>query len=113
MKKILWIAVFLLTSPVWAGPGHGHSHGHSHSHREISKKTTVKAGKYHIKKLIEAKKIDPSWKDAKHASSEKKKFGHRTEWVAIFTNKKGVKGKKLYVFMKLSGNFVAANFTGK
>ena len=44
---------------------------------------------------------------------ELKIFGKKTEWVVTFDNEKGVKGKKLYIFLKLSGEFVAANFTGK
>ena len=42
-----------------------------------------------------------------------KKFGKKTEWVVTFNNKKGLKGKKLFIFLKLNGDFVAANFTGK
>ena len=58
-------------------------------------------------------KIDKSWINAKHEKSIKKKYAKRTEWIVTFLNENGVKGKKLYIFLKLNGEFVAANFTGK
>ena len=111
MKLLTIIFALYVSTIAYAGPGGGHSHGHSH-HR-ISKEKTIVVGKSHIDRLIKAGKIDTSWKDAKHAKSEKKKFGKRIEWVVTFDNEKGVKGKKLYIFLKTSGKFVAANFTGK
>ena len=42
-----------------------------------------------------------------------KKFLSQTEWVVTFTNEKNVKKKKLYIFLKLNGEYIAANFTGK
>ncbi len=115
MKKILLIAITLLSVSAFAGKGHSHSHGgHSHSHGEkkISKVKTIEIGKKEIKRLIKLKKLDSSWSSAVHVDSVKKKFSGKTEWVVTFTNEKGVKGKKLYVFLKLSGKFIAANFTG-
>ena len=71
------------------------------------------AGQFHVERLVKAGKIDSTWTKAVFDKSEKKKFGKKTEWVVTFNNKKGVKGKKLYIFLKLDGEFVAANFTGK
>ena len=79
----------------------------------VSKEKTKEIGMFHIERLIKAEKLNASWKDSKYNNSEKKKFGDKTEWVVTFDNEKGVKGKKLYIFLKLSGEFVAANFTGK
>lgn len=109
MKSLLLIATLVLSMTSFAGPGHGHSHGAP----AISKEKTVEIGKYHVQRLIKNKKLDVSWKNAKYDSSEKKTFGKKTEWLVIFNNDKGIKGKKLYIFLKLSGEFVAANFTGK
>ena len=111
MRILVMIVTLTLTSISFAGPGGGHSHGHSHSHDApaISKDKTEEIGRYHIKRLIKSEKIDASWSDSKFGESVMKKG----EWLVTFDNEKGVKGKKLYIFLKKSGEFVAANFTGK
>ncbi len=115
MKYLLLIGALTLSFSSFAGPGGGHSHGHAHSHSKesISKEKTVEIGRYYIERLVKSGKIDASWKSSTFAKSEKKKFGKKMEWVVTFDNEKGVKGKKLFIFLKLSGEFVAANFTGK
>ncbi|MFT6071007.1 MAG: hypothetical protein ACJAT2_002856 [Bacteriovoracaceae bacterium] len=110
--KLLFILITLsLTSLSFAGPGGGHSHGHGHSHGapKIKKERTGVIGRTHIERLVKAKKIEASWINSKFDKSVMKK----NEWVVTFDNEKGVKGKKLYIFLKDSGEFVAANFTGK
>ena len=114
ISLMLIMAVFSLSS--YAGPGSGHSHGHGHSHgnqKVISKAKTISVGRYHVKRLVKAGKIDKSWLQSIHDKSIEKKYGKRIEWVVTFDNARGVKGKKLYIFLKLSGDFVAANFSGK
>lgn len=117
MKILLFIQLLALSSLVFAGPGHKHSHGKGHHHKhsgpEISKEKTQKIGKKHIKRLIQDGKINSSWSTATYKNSEKKKFNGVDEWVVTFQNTDGVKGKVLYIFLKLDGKFVAANFTGK
>ena len=66
-----------------------------------------------IRVLIFQEKIDKSWENAKFENAEIKETKSVKEWLVTFTNEKGVKGKKLYIFLKLNGDFVAANFTGK
>ena len=106
--KILTILMVLTLTPIsFAGPG-----GHGHSHEKapvITKEKTSEIGRFHIKRLVKAKKIDSSWNKSKFNKSEMKK----NEWLVTFDNEKGIKGKKLYIFLKKSGEFVAANFTGK
>ncbi len=113
MKKILILTTLVLSSISFAGSGHDHSHGHGHSHEAVSKDKTKELGKKHVERLVKAGKLNASWKSATYIKSVKKKFGKRTEWVVSFKNDKGVKGKNLYIFLKLSGTFVAANFSGK
>ncbi len=115
MKLLFTTLSLIISLSVFAGPGGGHSHTHGHSHEApaIKKEKTSELGKFHIERLIKAKKIEDSWKQANYSGSEKKKFGKRTEWVVTFDNEKGIKGKKLYIFLTLSGDFIAANFTGK
>ena len=115
MKNLFIIGALIFSFSSFAGPGGGHSHGHGHSHskKSVSKEKTGEIGRYHVDRLVKAGKIDASWKSSTFDKSEKKIFGKKTEWVVTFDNEKGVKGKKLYIFLKLSGEFVAANFTGK
>lgn len=114
MKNLLIIGALIFSFSSFAGPGGGHSHGHGHSHskKDISKEKTGEIGRYHVDRLVKSGKIDASWKSSTFDKSEKKTFGKKTEWVVTFDNEKGFKGKKLYIFLKLSGEFVAANFTG-
>jgi hypothetical protein len=114
MKYIL-ISIFTLFSvQSFAGDGHGHSHGsdghgHSHKRREIKKERTGVIGRIQVERLVNEKKLDASWKNA----SFEKSVLIKGEWLVTFKNDKGVKGSKLYIFLKKSGEFVAANFTGK
>ena len=66
-----------------------------------------------VKRLVSVKKVDASWADAKLKSMEKKNSEGKWEWLATFENGAAAKDKLLYVFLKPSGEFVAANFTGK
>ena len=109
MKTLILLTSLILSTVSFAGAGHGHSHAAP----AVSKEKIQEIGKHHIERLVKAGKLDASWKEASFDKSEKKKFGKKTEWIVTFNNKKGVKGKKLYIFLKLSGKFVAANFTGK
>lgn len=115
MKSLFLIVTLVLSASSFAGPGGGHSHGHSHGHskKAVSKEQTKELGKKEIARLVKKGKLDASWIHGTFANSEKKKFGKKTEWVVTYDNQKGVKGKKLYLFLSLSGKFVAANFTGK
>ena len=113
--KLLLVLLLGLSFSAFAGPGHGHSHGgHGHGHaKKVSKEKTKMIGMTHVNRLVKKGKLDKSWKEAKYDSTIQKVFGGRKEWVATFTNDKGVKGKKLYIFLTLSGRFLGANFTGK
>lgn len=113
--KYLLISLFVLLSVrSFAGDGHGHSHGsdghgHSHKKREVKKERTGVIGRIQVERLVNEKKLDASWKK----SSFDKSVLKDGEWLVTFKNEKGIKGKKLYIFLKKSGEFVAANFTGK
>lgn len=111
MKALLFLITLSIITPSFAGSDHSHGNGHSHSHapRETKKETTGVIGRTHIERLVKLEKLDASWKKAIFEKSIMKK----NEWVVTFNNEKGVKGKKLYIFLKKSGEFVAANFSGK
>ena len=109
MKILIITFLVILSSTSFAGPGHGHSHGKP----AISKEKTGEIGRYHVERLIKAGKIDVSWKSSTFDKSEKEDFLGKMEWIVTFKNEKGVKGKKLFIFLNESGEFIAANFTGK
>lgn len=115
MKNTIYVILLItFANFVYAGGNHKHGHGHSHKHDEktiLVGKSKVIAEK-EIIRLVSSGKLDKSWKTAKYDKSIKKKFGKNTEWVVTFNNEKGVKGKTLYVFLKISGEFIAANFSG-
>lgn len=116
MKTFLVLSALLFSTVTLAGKGHGHSHGpHAHA---ISKEKTKEIGLAKIKEFItkgtkKGAKLDASWNKSTYLNSEKKMFSGHQEWVVSFRNEKGVKGKTLYIFLKLSGDFIAVNFTGK
>lgn len=113
MKVITLIIVLVFGSVSFAGSGHGHSHGHAHGKAAVTKNKAKTLSQSHVGRLIKLSKIDASWSKATFDKIEKKEFGKKKEWVATFNNKKGIKGKKLYIFLSTKGEFVAANFTGK
>ncbi len=117
MKVLLFLISMVISTVVFAGSdhSHGHSHGHSHSHSKkmVKAEQTQQLARVEIERLIKSKKLDASWSSALYEKSIKKSFHKKNEWVVTFTNEKGVKAKKLYIFLKLTGEFVAANFSGK
>ena len=113
MKTLVSIIAITFCTVSYAGDGHSHGHGHTHAAPEMDVKKAQETGQFHVNRLVKSQKIDASWSNATLDKAERKKFDKKTEWVVTFNNDKGVKGKKLYIFLELNGKFVAANFTGK
>ena len=91
-----------------------HPDHHEAPRPEISEDKAKARAKEEVDRLAAKNEIDPSWKDAGRLTAiEKKTVGKRWEWRATFQNDKVEEKKVLYVFLKSSGEFVAANFTGK
>ena len=95
--------------------GGGHDHGHGHSHEPVNQATANSKATKIIASFIKQKTLDKSWAGTTVSSSEKKMFNGRQEWVVSFINEKvaDTKKRKLYVFLTLSGDYIAANYTGK
>jgi hypothetical protein len=115
MNIFIFVTALALCLSTFAGPGHGHGHGHDHDHAApvASKEKIGEIGRHHVERLLKKNKLDKSWKNAAFNKSEIKSFSGKKEWVVTFKNEKGVKGKKLYIFLKTTGEFIAANFSGK
>ena len=95
--------------------GSGHDHGHSHAQTPVSQETVEENAGKAIASLVVTGKIDKSWESITASSFEKKDYSGRSEWVVVFINEKiaDPARKKLYVFLTLGGEYIAANFTGK
>jgi hypothetical protein len=112
----LIFAFFFFSPPILAGTNHdhGHDHGHSHASEAINQEDVKQKAADIVTSLIKKNKIDSSWATIAAYSAEKKKFDHRIEWVVIFNNDKitDTDKQKLYIFLTLNGDYIAANHTG-
>ena len=107
MKKFLTILSFVL-SFVFSMPVHAHS-DHHHGPPALKETAALEVATLHVKELVAKGKLTKDWESSKHLKTEKRAYKGTREWVVSFKNKKQI----LYVFMSLSGQFFAANFTGK
>ena len=113
LAAALVLSSLLFGAPVMAGSGH--DHGHSHSSTPVSQdKVGVKAAEI-VAALVNRNKLDKSWQSIKASSVEKITVQGNPEWVVVFVDKNitDVEKQKLYVFLTLGGDYIAANFTGK
>lgn len=113
--RTLLLGVILGLPSVTVMAGGGHDHGHSHSHTPVTQMTAkIEAAKV-VAALVKRSKLDKSWASISASSIEKKVFKGRSEWVAVFVNNKitDKDKRKLYVFLNLGGDYIAANYTGK
>lgn len=115
LATTLVLSSLLFGTPAIAGSGHDHGHSHSHAQAPVNKEVAEKNAGEAIDSLVSKGKLDESWKSVTASSSEKKNFNGRTEWVVIYVNKEiaDTARQKLYVFLTLSGEYIAANHTGK
>ena len=113
--KILLPGLFLSLCSATAMAGSGHDHGHSHSHAPVNQATAITNATEIVASLVKRNKLDESWASIMPSSIEKKGFKGDMEWVAVFVNDKitDTDKRKLYVFLSLGGDYIAANFTGE
>lgn len=80
----------------------------------VDMKTAVKTAKIVVDKLAKGEKIDKSWLNIKAKSAKIRQYPHGTEWVVAFKNPQMKKQSRqiLYIFLTISGKYVAANYTG-
>ena len=108
------LVIFLLltflsfAAPVMAGSDHGHSHD------PVDQVTAKINAAKNVASLVKRKKLDESWTSVEASSAEQKVFKGSPEWVVIFVNDKiaDINKQKLYVFLSLGGEYIAANYTG-
>jgi hypothetical protein len=103
-------ALAFVPPTAWA---HGSNSGHSH--KPLSRSQAVDAAKRIVKKMTNDRAVDASWTGATVAGAEKKVRDERAEWVVTLTNSKIADAEKrtLYVFMTETGDYIAANHSGR
>src|SRR5215207_456328 len=84
-------------------------HKHEAARPEIDEQRARDRAKQEVDRLVAIKKLDSSWKTSTATSLEKKSRKQGWEWLATFENQAAAKEKILYLFLKPSGEFVAAN----
>lgn len=101
--------------PAMAGSDHDHGHGHSHSSMPVSQEQAQKNATEIVAAYVDKDKLEKSWASIEASSIEKITVQGNPEWKVIFMNKdiSDTDKKKLYVFLTLDGEYIAANFTGK
>ena len=115
MKSIVTfclLVLFVAPSPVFAGAGH--NHGPKRQQIAITEAEAAKRAAKMVEVLASEQKIDASWVGIKESSVEQKKFNNIKEWQVVYNND-GIEDPSkriLFVFLSLSGEYIAANYTG-
>lgn len=92
---------------VAAHPGHDKS---------ITQDEAVQRANAEIARLVESSKLERSWAlNAKLQTADLRAKGSAKEWALTFANDKATDAAKrtLFVFLSESGEYLAANFTGR
>ncbi len=98
--------LFALTATtVHAGAGHDHA-------VELTQTQVLEKASGFVASIVEKGKLDDSWTEIK---PQDPKENSRHEWVVAFFNpaEKDNDKQTLYMFLTMSGEYIAANFTGK
>ena len=108
---LLGFTLSLFTFATMAGSGHDHGH----SHAPVNQATATTNATEIVVALVKRNKLEESWASITPSSVEKKVFNGNPEWVAVFVNDKitDTDKRKLYVFLTLGGDYIAANYTGE
>lgn len=106
------VATLAFAPAAFAGGGGG---CHFHGNAPIKETILVGCASEYKDGLASNGKIDPSWKGVKLDKAETVEGKNMKEWKFTFKNpaEKDAAKQTLYMFYTLTGNFIAANFTGK
>jgi hypothetical protein len=110
---LLTIAIALFSGSVLSGSGH--DHGHGHSHEPVTQQQAEQIASRMVSSLTKNGVIDKTWGGTKVEKSEQKTFDGRPEWVVSYKNEKvsDLQKRTLYIFLTLTGEYLAANYTGQ
>jgi hypothetical protein len=116
MKKLLMITIITAslgaTDLVLADERSG---CHFHGNKAASSETVAGCALQRKEILIKNGKIDKSWQPISQDKIEQVEGKKGKEWMVTFQdpNAKDKTKETLYMFFTTTGNFIAANFTGK
>lgn len=107
---ILFIFIATTAIPSFGGPNHN-GQGHDHA-GELSESLILEKALGFVATIVEQGRLDASWSQIKPKKAQK---NDRHEWVISFFNPeiKDPQKQTLYLFLGLSGEYIAANFIGK
>lgn len=105
-------AAFAFAPAAFAGGG---SNCHFHGNAPAKESVVAGCAKEQVNALVANGKIEKSWKSAPLEKAETVEGKSMKEWKLTFKNPDAADANKktLYVFFTLTGNFIAANFTGR
>ena len=116
MKKLVSIATLLLSiSTVPAAFAGGDGKCHFHGSTPAKEPVVVGCANSYKDALVGKGKLNASWKNAALINSEVVDGKDKKEWKLSFKNaaEKDASKQTLYLFYTLTGNFIAANFSGR
>ena len=113
--RTLFALAFALTLALSPTLAVAHGPGARHSHKPLSQSEAVDAAKKVVKTMVSEKAVDPSWTKASVSGAEKRAREDKTEWVVILDNTavSDESKRRLYVFLSETGEYLAANHSGR
>lgn len=116
MKHIISIAVLsfaaTLAAPAMAAEGSG---CHFHGYKPAAEATVIDCASKLKMQLVQSGKLSASWQTVRHEKIEAVEGKKGKEWRVTFKNpaEQDKTKETLYMFYALTGNYIAANFSGK
>ena len=88
--------------------------GTDHSHDPVTQQQAEQVATQIVSTMVKQGVIEESWDGTAVQVSEQKVFSGRTEWVVSYRNDAVSDPSKrtLYIFLTLTGDYIAANYTG-
>jgi hypothetical protein len=106
----------LATIPVRAQPAmHSHNGGPAHSHSAVDRTQAEAHAQQIMLRMITRGIVEGSWRNVPPETAEIRQYATSSEWVVTFRNNEVADPAKrvIYVFLTQTGDYVAANYTGR
>ena len=106
-------AVLFMAAP-FINSAYAHGSSGSHSHESVTQQAAAERANQMLVSLIDKKKLPESWRTVKVSTVQQKWFYGRKEWEAMYINSTVADKNKqrVFIFLTLQGEYVAANHTG-